>query len=83
MHGRDRLRAWIDRSHLTQRQVARLFGIHYTFVNQLLAGRRLPGRDVAVTIENETGIPVGAWVATAEDKTTKGGIGRGSKRKVA
>jgi transcriptional regulator with XRE-family HTH domain len=83
MHGRDRLRLWIARTQLSQRQVARLFGVHYTFVNQMLSGRRSPGIRVAVTIERETGIPVGAWMPTAEGKNAKGTPGRAKTRKVA
>jgi len=83
MHGRDRLRAWITRANLTQRQVGRLFGVHYTYVNQMLSGRRTPGLAVAVTIERETGIAVGAWMPPASGKTTKSAPAKVPKRKVA
>jgi len=68
MDGRTRFQQWLDKSQLNQREAARLLGVHYTHVNQILSGRRLPGLANAVAIERVTGIPVGAWVPTAEGK---------------
>jgi len=61
---RKRLAAWIKRSELTQRAAARLLGIHYTYLNQILTGRRSPGLTNAANIEAITGIPGLAWVTT-------------------
>lgn len=65
--GRERLREWIERSKLTQRTAAELLGMHYTFVNQILSGRRSPALGTAVWIERITGIPVEAWMPTEVD----------------
>lgn len=65
--GQERLRAWIERSQLTQRAAAKLLGIHFTFLNQLLstnARRRSPALGTALRIERLTGIPVEAWMPT-------------------
>lgn len=64
MSGRDRLAQWLERSKLTQRELAVLLEMHYTHVNQILSGRRTPGLDNAVKIERATGIPAEAWLAT-------------------
>lgn len=69
---RERLREWITRSRLTQREAAKLLGIHYTFLSQILnrSGRkRSPALATAVRIEQVTGIPVEAWVPTDVDET--------------
>lgn len=87
--GREQLRAWMGRAKLTQRAAAKLLGIHYTFLNQLLSvsnKRRSPALATAVTIERVTGIPVEAWMPTAVDEqpaTTrdKPAAGRLAKRK--
>jgi plasmid maintenance system antidote protein VapI len=83
MHARDRLRVWLTRSKLTQREAARIFGIHYTFLNQILVGRRVPGRDTAVTIEAQTGIEVGAWMPPRVGTDAGTGTGDGRNRKSA
>lgn len=71
MHGADRLKAWMGRAKLTQREAARLFGIHYTYLNQILSGRRVPALAHAVTIERETGIPVEVWLPSRDGKARK------------
>jgi transcriptional regulator with XRE-family HTH domain len=81
MQGPARLREWIEKSHLTQRQAARVFGIHFTFVNQLLTGRRAPALATAERIERETGIPMRAWVPTRAGKTA--GRSPGSRKNAA
>jgi len=83
MHGPDRLKAWIARSRLTQREAARLFGLHYTFLNQILSGRRVPGLANAVTIERETGISVEVWMPTEGGKSEDVPESSGRKRKSA
>lgn len=66
--GRDQLRRWLERAHLTQREAARLLGMHFTSLSQILGQReRSPSLARAVRIERVTGIPVEAWMPTAVD----------------
>ncbi len=83
MDTRERLKAWIARAGLTQRAAAQLFGMHYTFLNQILTGRRSPALANAVKIERETGIAAGAWVPTDVGRVTGTTAGSARKRKVA
>lgn len=62
MNGREQLRAWLERSRVSQREAARLLGVHFTHVSQILSGRRSPGLANAIAIERATGIPVESWV---------------------
>lgn len=66
--GRERLRQWIDRSKLNQLEAAALIGIDHGQLNHILQGRRRPGLDTAVKIEQATGIVVEAWVPFGEDE---------------
>ena len=83
MHGRDRLKQWIERAHLSQRQAAHLFGMHYTFLNQILSGRKLPGLANAIAIERETGIATRTWMPTTVGKSSAAIASRSRKRRVA
>lgn len=65
--GRDRLAQWIERSKLNQLEAARLIGIDPTQLSQILTGKRRPGLDNAVKIEQATGIVVEAWVPLSDD----------------
>ncbi len=62
--GPARLKAWLERSRISQRAAAVLLGCHYTHVSQILSRRRVPGLAQAVAIERVAGIPAGAWVPT-------------------
>jgi DNA-binding transcriptional regulator YdaS (Cro superfamily) len=66
----DRLQHWITRSGISQRMAAQIFGVHYTFLNQILRRRRIPSLANAVIIERHTGITPGAWVPTDVDRTS-------------
>lgn len=66
LSARERLRDWMERSKLTQRAAARLLGMHYTFLSQLLNDLRTPALGTAVRIERITGIPVEAWMPTED-----------------
>jgi len=66
--GRERLRQWIDRSKVNQLEAAALIGIDHTQLSHILTGRRRPGLDTAVKIEQATGIVVEAWVPFGEDE---------------
>lgn len=62
------LRAWMQRTgHTKQRDVADLFGVHESYISLFLNYGRAPGRDLAVKIEQMTGIPVRAWMSSALD----------------
>lgn len=61
------LKQWIERRGLSQREAASVIGVHWTSINKLLHGRRLPSLELATRIETETGITTRSWV------TTKGG----------
>lgn len=65
--GRTRLRAWMERSRLTQRKAAEMLGMHYTFLSQILNDLRTPALATAIRIERITGIPVEAWMPTEVD----------------
>lgn len=69
--GRDRLKAWIERSKLDQVGAARVIGMHPTQLNHILTGKRRPGLDTAVKIEQATGIVVEAWVPFASDESAE------------
>lgn len=66
--GQEQLRAWLERSKLTQRAGAKLLGIHYTFLSQILRTDRSPALATAVRIERLTGVPVEAWMPTDDDE---------------
>lgn len=81
--GRVLLQAWLDRAQLNQRGAARLFGLHYTYVSQILCGRRQPSLANAVAIYRTTGIAVDAWLPTGEGKKAAVVSLEGRKRKLA
>lgn len=67
-NGKTRLKAWMDREGLNQRQAAKILGVHYTFLNKLLsltAYQRCPSMRTASRIERVTGIPMVAWLPTS------------------
>lgn len=67
--GRERLRQWITRSKLDQVEASRIIGMHPTQLSHILSGARRPGLDMAVKIEQATGIVVEAWVPFGKDDT--------------
>lgn len=44
-----------------QRKGAQHLGIHFTTLNKLVSGKRLPGRQLAIDLQEKTGVPVVAW----------------------
>lgn len=82
-HGRDLLKAWIDRMKMNQREAARLLGIDHTFLNQMLTGRRSPSLANAIKIEQRTGVSVESWVPTAVGESDDQLLTGGRKRKSA
>lgn len=83
LEGRQRLRDWMERARLTQREAAKLLGIHYTFLSQILSETRdrTPALATALRIERVTGIPVEAWVPTDVDEDRMASAAAGAKRK--
>jgi plasmid maintenance system antidote protein VapI len=61
-----RLRAWLIKNDMNQREAASYFDIDYTFICALLAGRRKAGLGVAVRLEKMAGIPAGSWMTHKE-----------------
>lgn len=62
--GRTRLRTWITRSKLSQKEAADLLSMHPVMLSQILGGGRKPGLPTAVNIEQVTGISVESWLLT-------------------
>ncbi len=83
MTGRERLREWMDRSKLNQRQTAELLGVHEVFISQILSGIRSPGLENAILIEERTGIPVRCWSQSELSESKEPSIVVGGKRKLA
>lgn len=67
--GRERLRAWIDRSKFNQRQAAELLQFTEVFLSQILNGTRRPGLENAIHIEDVTGISVESWLRSDISET--------------
>lgn len=79
--GAARLAQWIDRSKLNQLEAARIIDIDPTQLSQILNGKRRPGLDNAVKIQQKTGIAVEAWVPLADDETAEPVAASGRKSK--
>ena len=62
--GRVQLRAWMERSQINQRQCARLLGVSDVYISQMLNGLRIPSLEMAVNIEQHTGIQEESWLLT-------------------
>lgn len=77
--GQAQLRDWMVRAKLTQRAAAKLLGMHYTFLSQILRTDRSPGLATALKIERLTGVPVEAWVTTAVDAEPEP-VGAGARK---
>jgi transcriptional regulator with XRE-family HTH domain len=80
-HGREQLADWIERRGVNQREAASLLSMDHTFLNGILTGRRSPGLATAVSIERCTGIPVEAWMPTADGKNAERVVALAGKRK--
>lgn len=61
----ERLRQVREELGWSQSEMANHLGVNRSYVNRLESGVRVPGRDLAVTIEREFGIEVAAWSAAA------------------
>ena len=78
---REQLRQWMVRSKLTQRAAAKLLGMHYTFLSQILRRERAPALATAVKIYRLTGVPVDAWLPTDDGSQLKVPAKAARKRK--
>lgn len=67
--GADAIWDWMERRGLNQRQASEIVEIDHTYLNHIVSGRRLPGRDLAVRIERKTGIPVEIWSTEVDEPT--------------
>ena len=76
--GRQRLRQYLERSRMNQREFARAIRITDSYLSQLLSGVRRPGLPTAVRLEAETGVPVASWVDTGVGKSS--GTGKKTKQ---
>jgi transcriptional regulator with XRE-family HTH domain len=70
------------RAKLTQRAAAKLLGMHYTFLSQILSRDRSPALGTAVRIERVTGVPVEAWMPTDVDDDSNAAPARTGKPRV-
>lgn len=59
--GREQLRAWIDRSKMTQREASKSLAMNEVMLSQVLAGDRTPSIQSAIRLEELTGIAVRSW----------------------
>ena len=60
--GRQELRSWELRSALTRGAIATRLGISIPYLSQLLTGERQPSARLMLKIEQETGVPMRAWL---------------------
>lgn len=66
------LTEWIGkRFDGNQTRAAEHLGISEAYVSYLKDGDRAPGRELAITIQDETGIPVTAWPSKRLNKSHK------------
>jgi transcriptional regulator with XRE-family HTH domain len=83
-HGRQLLRAWLERSVKQQNELARELGITDAYLSQALTGARRPKLEILVEIERVTGVPVESWVeiddADLDDERAGGGNGSAFQR---
>ncbi len=79
---RTRLADWIERTKVSQRHAAKLLGMHFTFLNNVLTGRRVPGLTNAVKIERVTGIPAVSWVPSLDGDLVGVSISKARKRSI-
>ena len=79
--GAKQLAEWIRKRGDKKAEVAELFGISAGYLSMFLSGERCPGRDVAVRIQDLSGIPVGAWSLSADNEREMATVSSGNKPK--
>lgn len=80
--GRERLRDWIGRSKVNQRQAAEILGVHPVVLCQWLSGERTPGLSNALLIEHVTGIAVESWVLSPISEAVGAASDRDDNRQI-
>jgi transcriptional regulator with XRE-family HTH domain len=80
--GAARLWVWLDRVKKNQREAAEMLGVHYTYLNQILSGDRIPGLANAHRIERLTGIPTEAWLSTEDANYAQRPLAHRAKRRI-
>lgn len=83
--GPEQLKEWIERRQLTQRQAAEELEFGPTgevALSYYLSGKRLPGRDRALSIQRIAGIPAESWTLSRISKTEKRVVSIRAKSKV-
>ncbi len=78
--GRAQLLTYLERAHLTQRDLARRLGISEPALSQYMTGNRRPPLETALKIEQETGIPMRAWAQRRERTRQTDGREQEAKR---
>lgn len=63
--GPAQLREWMHRRRFLQKEAAEHIGFDEAVISHFLGGTRTPSLENAVKIERATGIPVEAWVSSA------------------
>jgi len=61
MTAREQLSRYLERTHQTQRELARSLRITEAFLSQIMNRHRTPALPTAATIERVTGIPMRDW----------------------
>lgn len=69
--GAERLAAYRDRLKYKQYELADLLDLDETHLSQILNGKRRPGLEIAVRIEERTGIPAESWLLTPRGRAPK------------
>ena len=59
--GRRLLREWLDRSRMSQKELAERLGVSDAYLSQMLTGYRRGKLETLVRVEEVTGVPVGSW----------------------
>lgn len=65
MTGREQLKAWLERSHLSQNALAVELGVTPPILSNWLTGKRRPTLAQAVLIEDKTGVPARSWMLSS------------------
>ena len=70
--GAQRLAEYRDKHSYKQYELAELLELDDAHVSQLLSGKRRPGLEIAVRIEERTGIPARSWLLTGVGRSKDG-----------
>lgn len=65
MTAREQLKAWLQRSKLSQNALAAELGVVAPILSNWLTGKRRPTLAQAVRIEDKTGVPIRSWMLSS------------------